>query len=185
MRHSPDDGGRRSAHRLSRPRRMACALAIAATASCVSYDPVGPPVPSIEGTYGTTITVQYSNYLETLTDTLAGSVTVWNSNYRGHFHGYYSIRGDSGSFGGALRPEGTMTVTDWGAPPKPIADVGALRRLYPWCDFSQLGTGPLPGSLRADTLTADGAGSLPCYYHLFGQVVDIGAQLQIHIVGVR
>lgn len=156
-----------------------------AVAACVSYDPAGPPVPSIDGAYATTVTVVYSNYLETLTDTLAGSVTVWDTHYRGHFDGYYRISGDSGSFAGVLRPEGTLTVTDWGAPPEPIAYVGALRKLYPWCEFPLLGTGALVGQLKADTLVADGSGSLPCYYHLFGQVVDIGAQLTLHIVGVR
>lgn len=164
---------------------LLCALAGAAALSCVGYDSAGPPVPGIDGTYATTITVAYANYVETLSDTLAAMITVWNTHYRGRFDGYYRIAADSGSFGGALRPEGTLTVTDWGTPPKPIAYVGALRRLFPWCDFALLGTGPLTGSLRADTLTADGAGSVPCYYHLYGQVVSIGAQLTIHIQGVR
>src|SRR2546427_8668040 len=35
------------------------------------------------------------------------------------------------------------------SPPKPIAGVASILALYPWCDFPRLGTGPMPGSLRA------------------------------------
>ena len=160
-------------------------IAVAATLSCVSYDPAGPAVPSIDGTYATTIVIDYSNYLETRTDTLAGSIMLRNTHYRGQFDGAYRIADDSGSVAGVLRPEGTLVVTDFGAPPKPIADVGALRQLYPWCDFPRLGTGPLPGQLLADSLLVDGSASVPCFYHLFGQIVEIGTDLRLRIIGVR
>jgi hypothetical protein len=151
----------------------------------VSYDPAGPAVPSIDGTYATIIAIDYSNYLETRTDTLGASVRLRDTHYRGQFDGSYRIADDSGSFGGVLRPEGTLVVTDFGAPPKPIAYVGALRQLYSWCDFPSLGTGPLPGQLQADSLRVDGSGSVPCYYHLFGEIVGIGTELRLHITGVR
>lgn len=185
MRYSPDERARAPRRAALRWLGRACAAAFAATVSCVSYDAVGPGVPAIDGTYATTIAVEYSNSFEYRTDTLVGSITLWTSHYRGHFDGFYSISGDSGSFAGVLRPEGVLTVTDWGALPKPIAYVGALRRLYPWCDFPLLGSGTLPGELHGDTLVADGTASVPCSYWLFGQISDIGTQLSLHIVGVR
>jgi hypothetical protein len=158
---------------------------IAATLSCVAYDPAGPPVPSIDGTYATVIAIDYSNHLETRTDMLVASIILRDTHYRGQFDGTYRISDDSGRFAGVLRPESALVVTDFGAPPKPIAYVGALRRLYPWCDFPRLGTGPLPGRLRGDSLLVDGSASVPCFYHLFGQIFEIGTELRLRIIGVR
>ena len=160
-------------------------LAVAAIVSCVSYDPAGPPVPSIDGTYAASIVIAYANYIEVRTDTLTGMISLWDGHYRGHFGGLYRVAGDSGTFAGTLNPDGTLSVTDWGTSSEPIAGVGALRQLYPWCDFLRTGAGPLPGELRADSLLVDGGASLPCSYQLFGQVFDIGTQLQLHVVAVR
>lgn len=163
----------------------ALVLTLAATLSCVAYDSAGPPVPSIDGTYAAVIAIDYGNYLETRADTLAASIVLRDTHYRGHFDGAYHIADDSGSFAGVLRPESTLVVTDFGAPPRPIAYVGALRRLYPWCDFARLGTGPLPGQLRGDSLLVDGNATVPCFYHLFGQIPEIGTGLHLRIIGVR
>jgi len=160
-------------------------LAFAATLSCVSYDPAGPTVPSIDGTYATTIAIDYRNYIETRADTLVASIVLRDTHYRGHFDGAYRIAEDSGSFAGVMRPEGTLVVTDFGAPPQPIIHVGALRRLYSWCDFPRLGMGPLPGELRGDSLLIDGSVSVPCFYQVFGPIVEIGTELRLHLVGVR
>lgn len=163
----------------------ALVLTLAAMLSCVAYDSAGPPVPNIDGTYATAIAIDYSNFFETRTDTLVASIILRDTHYRGHFDGAYHIADDSGSFAGVLRPEGTLVVTDFGAPPKPIAYVGALRRLYSWCDFPRLGTGPLLGQLRGDTLLIDGTATVPCFYHLFGQIPEIGTELRLRIIGVR
>ncbi len=163
------------------------ALLVATSTSCVAYDAAGPAVPNITGTYATIVAIDYGNHLESRSDTLVGTLHLHDQHYRGHFGGAYLLAGDSGVFDGALRPEGTLTVTDWGAAgaSKPIAYVGALRQLYPWCDFTLLGAGPLSGSLLADTLVADASGALPCYYQLFGQAYPIGTGFHVHIVGVR
>ncbi len=172
--------------RRPRPRRAVTSLlALAVLGSCVSYDPTGPAVPAINGTYATVIQVDYLNYFERRSDTLAASLTLWDTHYRGHFGGYYRIGPDSGRFEGALRPEGTLTVTDWGAPPKPLADIAALHDLYPWCDFAHLGAGPIPGALRGDTLVADATASVPCFYQLWGGVVAIGTTMGLHVLAVR
>ncbi len=163
----------------------ALVLTLVVTLSCVAYDSAGPPVPSIDGTYAAVIGIDYGNFFESRIDTLVASIVLRDTHYRGHFDGAYHIADDSGSFAGVLRPEGTLVVTVFGAPPKPIAYVGALRRLYSWCDFPRLGTGGLSGQLRGDSLLVDGHGSVPCFYHLFGQVAEVGTELRLHITGVR
>jgi hypothetical protein len=160
-------------------------LALAATVSCVAYDSAGPPVPSIDGTYAAAIVIDYSNYFEARTDTLVASIALRDTHYRGHFDGAYRIADDSGSVAGILRPEGTLVVTEFGAPPQPISHVAALRQRYAWCDFTRMGSGPLPGQLRGDSLLLDGSASLPCFYQVFGETVEIGTELRLHISGVR
>jgi hypothetical protein len=169
------------------PSRVALrALPLAAAAACVAYDTAGPPVPSIDGTYVTTIAISYANYIELRSDTLTTWITLHDIHYRGNFEGTYrTALGDSGQVAGVERPERTLVVNVFGAPPKPIAYVLALRQLYPWCDFTRLGTGPLPGRLRGDSLLLDGQGSLPCFYQLAGTPVEIGTELKLHIIAVR
>jgi hypothetical protein len=167
---------------------------LAASLACVAYDTAGSEVPAIDGTYMTTIAVSYANYIELRSDTLLASMTLRDLNYRGTFDGRYGTAfGDSGRVGGVERPERTLVVTEFGAPPpapalaplKPIAYVMGLRQLYPWCDFPRLGTGPLSGLLNGDSLLLNGRGSLPCFYHLNGTPVEIGTELHVRIVGVR
>lgn len=162
------------------------ALPVLALAACVAYDTAGPPVPSIDGTYATRIAVSFANDLELRTDTLLAWITLRDIHYRGHFEGTYrTALGDSGLFAGVERPESTLVVDVFGAPPKPIAYVLALRVLYPWCDFPRLGTGPLTGRLRSDSLLLDGQGSLPCRYDLGGGPFELKTDLQLRLVGVR
>ena len=162
------------------------ALPVAAAAACVAYDTAGPAVPSIDGTFATTIALSYANHLELRSDTLTAWITLRDIDYRGRFEGTYrTALGDSGLVAGAERPESTLVVNVFGAPPKPIAYVMAVRQLYPWCDFPRLGTGPLLGRLRGDSLLLDGEGSLPCFYQFAGTPVEIGTTLRLHIVGIR
>jgi hypothetical protein len=161
-------------------------LLLAPVAACVAYDTAGVPVPSVDGTYVTTIAISYINYLELRGDTLTAWITLRDLHYRGRFDGTYrtALR-DSGQFAGAERPEGTLVVNVFGAPPKPIAYVTGVRQLYPWCDFPRLGTGPLLGRLRGDSLLLDGEGSVPCFYQLAGTAVEIATTLRLHLVGIR
>src|SRR5439155_17727410 len=125
-------------------RRRRCVLTLPlGVAACVAYDIAGPPVPSVDGTYATIIAVSYANTLELRSDTLPASITLHDTHFRGNFDGTYRTAfGDTGRFAGTERPEGTLVVTDFDAPPKPIAYVFGLRHLYPWCDFLQLVAGP-------------------------------------------
>jgi hypothetical protein len=162
------------------------ALPLAAAAACVAYDTAGPAVPSIDGTYATKITISYANYVELRRDSLTAWITLRDIHYRGRFEGTYRTPlGDSGLFAGAERPESTLVVNVFGAPPKPIAYVMAVRQFYPWCDFPRLGTGPLLGRLRGDSLLLDGQGAVPCFYQFAGTTVEIATTLQLHIVGIR
>ena len=79
----------------------------------------------------------------------------------------------------------SLTVTEFGTPPKPIAGVASIRALYPWCDFPRLGTGPMPGSLRADSLVVVGGGSVPCIYQVGGQVLNLTTAVRVQLAGVR
>ncbi len=170
---------------MSRDRASLRALPLVLIGACVAYDIAGVPVPNIDGTYATTIAVSYANYLELRSDTLTASIRLRDIHYRGQFEGTYrTALGDSGLVAGAERPESTLVVNVFGAPPKPIAYVIAIRRLYPWCDFPRLGTGPLLGRLRGDSLLLDGEGSAPCFYQL-PTPVEVGTTLRVHIVGTR
>jgi hypothetical protein len=161
------------------------ALPLILICACVAYDTAGVPVPSIDGTYATTIAVSYANYLELRSDTLTAMITLRDIHYRGRFEGTYrTALGDSGLVAGAERPESTLVVDIFGAPPKPIAYVVAIRQLYPWCDFPRLGIGPLFGRLRADSLVLDVDGAVPCFYQ-FPTPVEVATTVSVHIVGIR
>ncbi len=157
-----------------------------AVLSCVVYDPAGPPVPRIDGTYATRIVVSLANEVEIRSDTFAAEITLRGTGYRGQFVGTYHIASDdSGPIGGAEILDGSLTVMEFGTPPKPIAGVASIVALYPWCDFPRLGTGPMPGSLRADTLVVDGRGSVPCIYQVGGQVLNRVTEVRVQLAGVR
>ena len=155
-------------------------------AACVAYEIAGPPVPSIDGTYASIISVRYTNSLERRSDTFSASIALHDTHFRGNFDGtYHTAFGDTGRFAGTERPEGTLVVTDFGAPPKPIAYVMGLRQLYPWCHFPPLGAGQLTGRLAGDSLMATAQGSLPCVYQLDSVRLEVRTALQVQIVGVR
>jgi len=162
------------------------ALSTVLMLACVAYDIAGPPVPSLAGTYATTILVRYANYLEMRSDTLLASITLRDTHYRGRFEGTYRTAfGDSGQFAGAERPESTLIVDVFGVPPNPFAHVLGLRQLYPWCDFARIGAGPLLGRLRSDSLLLDGQASVLCFYRINGMALQIGTDLELTIRGVR
>jgi len=168
-----------------RRRRLTLTLPLG-VAACVAYEIAGPPVPSVDGTYASVIAVSYANTLELRSDTLPASITLHDTHFRGNFVGTYRTAfGDTGRFAGTERPEGTLVVTDFGAPPKPIAYVLGLRHLYPWCDFPQLGAGPLTGRLGGDSLLAAAQGLLPCFYQFDRVRLEVRTALQVQIVGVR
>ena len=169
----------------SAERRARAAFALLAIAGCVSYDPAGPAVPPVDGTWQARFVVFFDNQLEVRIDTLQGQLTLWDTHYRGRFTGNYRIGPDSGAFGGVMRPESLLIVDEFGSPPIPVADVDTLRRLYRWCDFTRLGTGGLAGVLQADTLTADGPASLPCFYLQYDREVEIPTTLTIQARAIR
>lgn len=161
-------------------------LVALAALSCVAYDPAGPPVPRIDGTYASTIVVSLANEVESRGDTFAATIAMRGTGYRGQFVGTYHIApSDSGPIAGAEILNGSLTVTEFGTPPKPIAGVASIRALYPWCDFPRLGTGPMPGSLRADSLVVVGGGSVPCIYQVGGQVLNLTTAVRVQLAGVR
>jgi len=165
-------------------RALALALALAAGA-CVAYDTAGPQVPALDGIWQARFAIAFENQIEVRADTLRGAMTLQDTHYRGRFAGNYRIGADIGAFGGVIRPESTLIVDEFGAPPKPIAAVDTLRQLYRWCDFTRLGSGGLGGRLSGDTLSVDGLATLPCFYALHDHEVEIGTSLTIHIRAVR
>jgi len=169
----------------SAERRVRAALVLLASAACVSYDPAGPPVPPVDGTWQARFVVSFDNQLELRTDTLEGQLRLRDTRYRGRFTGTYHIGPDSGAFGGVIRPEAILIVDEFGSSLTPVADVDTLRRLYRWCDFTRLGTGGLAGVLQGDTLTADGQASLPCFYSQYDREVEIPTTLTIDARAVR
>ena len=169
----------------SAERWVRAAIALLAAGACVSYDPAGPRVPPVDGTWQARLVVAFDNQLEVRTDTLQGQLRLRDTRYRGRFTGTYRIGSDSGAFGGVMRPEALLLVDEFGSAPTPIAGVDTLRRLYRWCDFTRLGTGGLAGALLADTLTADGQASLPCFYSQSGREVEIYTTLTIGARAVR
>jgi len=168
----------------SADRALALALALAVTA-CVAYDTAGPQVPALDGVWQARIEVAFENQAEVRRDSLRAELTLRDTHYRGRFAGSYQIGTESGVFGGVIRPEGTLVVDQFGAPPQPIAAVDTLRHLYAWCDFTRFGTGGLAGRLNADTVAADGTASLYCFYSQYGQEVQLPTTLTLHIRAVR
>lgn len=149
------------------------------------YDPVGPSLPRIAGTYVTTIVLTYANTLDTRTDTLLGVITLPNTDRRGGFLGRYRIGTELGLFGGVLFPSGNVQVGTFGPAPQPIARVATLRAMYPECDFSRVGTGPMLGALRGDSLLVTGFASIPCTSARDPLAVDLTTSLDLQFVGVR
>ena len=169
---------------LSVDRALPLALALAASA-CVAYDTAGPEVPALDGVWQARFAIAFENQIEVRADTLGGELTLRDTHYRGRFAGSYRIGVDSGAFGGIIRPESTLVVDEFGAPPEPIAAVDTLRRLYPRCDFTRLGTDGLAGHLSGDTLGADGQASLPCFYPQLNRDVEFPTTLTIQVRAVR
>lgn len=168
----------------SADRALTLALALAAGA-CVAYDTAGPQVPALDGIWQVRVAVAFDNQIEVRADTLRGELMLQDTHYRGRFTGSYHIGVEVGAFGGVIRPESTLFVDEFGAPPKPIAAVDTLRRLYRWCDFTRLGVGGLPGRLDSDTLNVGGSASLPCFYSQFDREVEIPTTLTIQVRAVR
>jgi len=167
--------------------RRWASLAALVAAGCVSFDPAGPPVRDISGTYTATIVTGIENEFEARSDTLAAALTLRNTGYRGQVTGIYRLAsGEAGPFGVTLDPEDTLVVTDFGLPPKPIAGVTAIRNLYSWCDFTRLGIGPIPGVFRNDSLFAAGQGSVPCFYRLgSGFLLNVHTEVFLSVVAAR
>ena len=171
-------------------RRWADAVAPAAAAllaaACVSFDPAGAPVPDITGTYATTITITLSNQYETRSDTLAATLALRYGGYRGMFAGTYLIPpSDSGAVTGTMASDGTLVIDTLGPPPKPIAAVASIRRLYPWCDWTLLGLPPVRGALAGDTLRASVSPAVPCYYQVSGGTQVVHTEVGFDLMGVR
>lgn len=163
------------------------AASAALCVACVAFDPNGPAVPHLAGRYSAIITVRYQNHLETQSDTLAATVTLPDAAERGFFVGWYvTAAGDSGTIGGTLHPDGTMEVTEFAQPPL-VTLQGAtfLHRLYPWCDFLQIGTGTLTGRLSGDSLVIEGRASVICRYQAWDQLLGIGTDLDVRLAGAR
>lgn len=165
------------------------AASAALCAACVAFDPNAPPVPHLAGRYSTIITVRYqSQYsLENRWDTLAATVTLHDAADYGLFGGWYvTVAGDSGTIGGRLHLDGTMEVTAFAQPPiVTLQGATFLHRLYPWCDFDQVGTGTLTGQLSGDSLVIEGKASLFCRYQIWDQGLVFGTDLYVRLAGAR
>ena len=164
----------------------AAAAALIAALGCVSFDPAGPAVPDITGTYAATIALTLSNEFELRTDTVAASLTVQGTGDRGRFTGTYTIAAtDSGPMEGTMLADGTLRLTVFGPPPKPIAYIRPIRQLFPWCDLALLGMPPFRGALEGDTLHISVEASIPCFYQVDGVTLNIHTQLGFALAGVR
>ncbi|MGA2384163.1 MAG: hypothetical protein ABSG61_12095 [Gemmatimonadales bacterium] len=165
---------------------IATALVAVAAAGCVTFDPAGQAVPDITGTYPATITMTLTNEFETRTDTLTGTLALQYTGYRGLFTGTYAIpANDSGSVSGTESFDGTLIVSTFGPPPKPIAAVRSIRELYPWCDWALLGMPAVRGTLAGDTLRASVGASVPCRYQVNGTTETIHTDVAFSLRGVR
>ena len=162
-------------------------LVLLTVAACVSFDPAGPPVRDISGNYTATVVTRIVNQFEVRSDTFGATLALRGTQNRGHFSGTYSLATDeAGPVAGVLRTDDTLLVSDFGAPPKPIAGVQYIRTLYPWCDFTLLGIGPIPGAFIRDSLQIQGEGSLPCFYRFgSGLVGDVHTQIFLLIAAAR
>ena len=177
-----------------RPAASAAGAAVcAACVACFALDPNSPAVPALAGRYASLITVRYSdqsangNHLEIRFDTLAATITLPDAQEHGFFEGsYVTADGDVGTISGTLRPDGSMEIDEFGQPPI-LTMQGAtfLQRLYPWCDFGDVGTGTLPGQLTGDSLVIVARASLYCRYVIWDQVTTLGTDLDVRIAGAR
>lgn len=149
------------------------------------YDPIGASLPRIAGDYATTIALDYANASDTLTDTLLALITLPGVGERGDFLGRYRIGTEVGLFGGVLFPSGRVELPTFGPSPGPIARVMAVRTLYPQCDFTRVGTGPMIGDLHGDSLQVTGLAAIPCASLRDPSVVDLTTTLRLEFVGVR
>lgn len=164
-----------------------------ACAACVAFDPNSPAVPHLAGRYATLITVRYQdqssnrNHLETLSDTLAATVTLPDAAEHGFFEGsYVTVAGDVGTISGTLHSDGTMEIREFAQPPiLTLQGATFLHRLYPWCDFLDIGTGTLLGQLSGDSLVIEGRASLLCRYQVWEQTLRVGTDLDVRLVGAR
>jgi hypothetical protein len=169
-----------------KPRWADAAAATLLVAGCVSFDAAGITVPDVTGTYAATISLTVSNEFETRTDTLRANLSLLNTGDRGRFTGTYAIAAnDSGPFEGTMAPDGTLIVGTFGTPPKPIAGVGTVRLLYPWCDWNLLGMPAVRGTLAGDTLRASVAGSVPCLYQLNGTATTAHTDVALALFALR
>lgn len=170
--------------------RQAGVLAILALlcGACVAFDPNQPAAPPLAGHYSAIISIHYHNHLESRHDSVAATVLLPDAErYRRHFAGtWVTAAGDSGVIGGMLVWDGTMQVTDFAQPPL-VTLQGAtfLHRLYPWCDFNQIGTGTLEGRVFGDSLVVTGRASVVCGYQLWERLVGIGTDLDVRLAGSR
>ena len=152
-------------------------------AACVSFDPAGPPVRDIAGTYAGTAVIRLVNTFETRSDTFPITLSLRNTGYRGGITGSYrTAMGDTGPFSGTMRTNDSLNIYVFGDPPNPIAGVAAIRARYPWCDFSRMGIGPIPGTFRGDSLLVDGEGSVACFYGVGGGfLLNVHTQVILHL----
>ena len=163
-------------------------FAALAAAACVSFDPAGPPGLDVSGSYSVTVVTRIENVFEVRTDTFGATLALRTdpANHR-LFTGTYSVaQSDSGPFAGELRSDTTFLLTDFGTPPKPLAGVSYVRNLYPWCDFTRLGTGPIFGTLRGDALGVEAQGAIPCTYQLgLGPPAIVHTVVSLSLAAVR
>jgi len=170
------------------PRPWASCAALAA-AACVSFDPAGPPALDVSGTYGAMVVVRIANEFEVRSDSFTATLDLRGNLPDNHrlFVGTYRIApSETGPFAGELRTDNTFLLTDFGTPPKPVAGVTYVRTLYPWCDFTRLGIGPIFGTFRGDSLRVEAEGGVPCTYQLglgFPDVVH--TVIFLSLAGVR
>jgi len=163
------------------------AAALLAAFGCVSFDPAGPAVPDITGTYAATIALTLSNEFEIRTDTVAAtSLTLQDTGDRGRFTGTYTIAAtDSGPMEGTIATDGTLKLSLFGPPPKPIAYIRPIRELYPRCDLALIGIPLLRGALEGDTLHFSVQGAIPCLYQVDGVTSTVHTHLDFALAGVR
>jgi hypothetical protein len=162
-------------------------LAGLAVAACVSFDPAGPAVRDVSGTYRATIVTSIVNQFETRSDTFGAEISVRRPGARGHVTATYLIPpNESGPIEGTLYTDDSFVVTTFGEPPNPIAGVSFIRTLYMWCDFTRIGVDPIPGAFRGDSLTIRAEGSVFCRYRLGGGfVAEVHTQVVLRVAAAR
>jgi hypothetical protein len=169
-----------------KPPWIEAAAALLLAAGCVSYDVAGPPVPNITGSFAASVTLSLSNQFEVRNDTLEAVLQLRDTGERGLFTGTYVFApSDSGAVDGSVAADGTLILSAFGPPPKPIAGVAPFRRLYPWCDWALLGMPPVRGRLAGDTLRASVQGSVPCFYQVNGTTEYVHTQFGFTLTAVR